>query len=278
MAADPMITLGELGFAYPGRKALFNALSLAVAEDERVGLVGPNGSGKTSVLHLIVGLLKPSAGKVMAFGREIATEQDCQFVRRKIGLLFQDSDDQLFCPTVSEDVAFGPMNHGATGEEARVIVSETLELLGLNGYEQRLSHELSGGEKRLVALATVLAMKPEALLLDEPGAGLDPRASRELVALLARIGGAQLICSHNMEFIRATCQRVILLDAGRVAANGPTDEILGNAELMLRHGLEVPYSIEAGGHGPHDHRHGAGVSHGHGHLKAHDAREHATAE
>jgi cobalt/nickel transport system ATP-binding protein len=278
MAAAEMIALSKLGFAYPGRKALFSDLSLVIEADERVGLVGPNGSGKTSVLHLIMGLLKPSAGMVMAFGRETATEQDCQFVRKKIGLLFQDSDDQLFCPTVSEDVAFGPMNHGASSAEARAVVSETLELLSLSGYEQRLSHELSGGEKRLVALATVLAMKPEALLLDEPSAGLDPRAGRELVALLARIGGAQLICSHDMEFVRATCRRVILLDAGRVAANGPTDEILGNAELMLSHGLEVPYSIEAGGHGPHDHRHGAGVSHGHGHLKAHDAREHATAE
>ncbi len=277
MAAEELIALRGLRFGYPRRAPIFTGLDLAIGQGERVGLVGANGSGKTTLLHVVMGLLRPSAGGVAVLGREARTEEDFRFARRKLGLLFQDSDDQLFCPTVAEDVAFGPLNLGADPEEAREIVSRTLDSLGLADYAGRVSHELSGGEKRLVALAAVLAMDPVALLLDEPGAGLDPRSSERLIALLAGIGKSQVICSHNMEFVRATCRRVVVLDAGQVAGDGPTDEILGDADLMLGHGLEVPYSIEAR-HGPHDHRHGAGPSHGHGHLRGHQTGEHQAAE
>jgi len=266
-----------LQFGHPGHAALFAGLEFAIDSGECVGLVGANGSGKTTLLHLIMGLLKPTAGAISVMGRAARTEKDFRFVRRKLGLLFQDSDDQLFCPTVGEDVAFGPMNLGASRVAATETVTRTLAMLGLEGYADRVSHGLSGGEKRLVALASVLAMEPEALLLDEPDAGLDPRATRELVASLGRLGGTQVICSHSMEFIRSTCRRVVVLDSGRVQGDGPTDEVLGDADLMFHSGLEVPYSIESG-HGPHDHRHGAGAGHGHGHRQKHDTRQHGSDE
>jgi cobalt/nickel transport system ATP-binding protein len=269
-----LIRLDGVRFGYPGRPVLFDALDFTVCEDERLGLVGANGSGKTTLFHVIVGLERPHAGRILAFGRDVENRADFDQVRRRVGFLFQDSDDQLFSPTVREDVAFGPLNLGKSPADATRIVQETLERLGLADYADRVSYDLSGGEKRLVALATVLAMEPDVLLLDEPANGLDPKARAGLVELLARIGGTQVISSHDMEFVRATCRRVVVLDNGVLVAEGPTDQVLGDADLMLRHGLEVPYSIEVHKHVTHDHRHGAGPSHGHGHDAAHDVHQH----
>ncbi len=269
-----LIALEAIHFGYPGRPKFFRGLDFTVRRGDRLAVVGANGSGKTTLFHLIVGLQRPHAGRIRAFGRDVRKRSDLDEVRRKVGFLFQDSEDQLFSPTVREDVAFGPLNLGKSGSEASQIVDETLAWLGLGGYADRISYDLSGGEKRLVALATALAMKPEVLLLDEPAAGLDPRARAELIELLARIGGTQVISSHDMEFARATCLRVAVMDNGKLIAEGPTDEILGDAELMLRHGLEVPYSIEAHRGVAHDHRHGAGPSHGHGHDATHKLERH----
>jgi len=269
-----VIALDRIRFGYPGRPELFSGLEFSVREGDRLGVLGANGSGKTTLFHLIVGLLRPDEGRIRAFGREVLARSDYDAVRREVGFLFQDSEDQLFSPTVREDVAFGPLNLGRSKAEALQIVDETLEWLGLAGYADRISYDLSGGEKRLVALATVLAMQPKVLLLDEPASGLDPKTRSELIELLARIGGTQVISTHDMEFVRATCRRVMLMDGGAFVAEGPTDEILGNADLMLRHGLEVPYSIEAHRGVVHDHRHGAGPSHGHGHDATHDAEQH----
>jgi cobalt/nickel transport system ATP-binding protein len=275
MDADgALIALDEIRFGYPGRPELFGRLRFAVREGERLGVVGPNGSGKTTLFHLIVGLLRPSAGRIAAFGRDVRTRPDFDEVRRRVGFLFQDSEDQLFSPTVGEDVAFGPLNLGRSKAEAARIVEETLAWLGLAGYGDRVGYDLSGGEKRLVALATVLAMKPQVLLLDEPSGGLDPRARGELVELLARIGGTQVISAHDLEFVRATCLRVVVMYEGRIIADGPTDDVLGDADLMLRHGLEVPYSLGPHPGVAHDHRHGAGVSHGHGHDASHRLDQH----
>ncbi len=271
---NTLIALEEIRFGYPGRPELFSGLEFRVRRGDRLGLLGANGSGKTTLFHLVVGLQRPRAGRIRAFGREVVKPSDFGAVRREVGFLFQDSEDQLFSPTVREDVAFGPLNLGRSKVDALRIVDETLDWLGLTGYAERISYDLSGGERRLVALATVLAMKPQVLLLDEPASGLDPKARAELIELLARIGGTQVISSHDLEFVRATCLRVMVMDAGRLIAEGPTDEILGDAELMLRHGLEVPYSL--GGHPgvAHDHRHGAGRSHGHGHDATHDTDQH----
>jgi cobalt/nickel transport system ATP-binding protein len=199
-----LIQLEDVRFGYPGRPLLFDGLDFAVREGDRLAVVGANGSGKTTLFHLIVGLQRLSAGRVHAFGGEVARRADYEKVRRRVGFLFQDSDDQLFSPTVREDVAFGPLNLGKPREEAARIVDETLERLDLADYADRISADLSGGEKRLVALATVLAMEPQVLLLDEPANGLDPAARSALVELLARIGGTHVISSHDMEFVRAT--------------------------------------------------------------------------
>lgn len=270
-----VIQLDGVRFGYPARPLLFDGLDFVVRDGERLGIVGANGSGKTTLFHMIVGLERMRAGRMRAFGRGVEKRADLDEVRRRVGFLFQDSDDQLFSPTVGEDVGFGPLNLGKSPDEAARIVQRTLERLDLADYADRVSYDLSGGEKRLVALATVLAMEPDVLLLDEPANGLDPQARANLVEVLARIGGTQVISSHDMEFVRATCRRVVVLDTGAVVAEGPTDDVLGNAGLMLRHGLEVPYSIEVHKHVTHDHRHGAGPSHGHGHDAAHDVRQHA---
>jgi len=274
MSDNGLIRLQDVHFTYLGRRALFTGIDLHLNAGDLLGIVGANGSGKTTLLHILVGLLRPQRGTINAFGRTIQSPGDYHQLRQKIGFLFQDSEDQLFCPTVAEDVAFGPLNLGKSRAEALAIVEQTLERLGLSTLAGRISYELSGGEKRLVALATALAMQPEVLLLDEPTSGLDPRSKRELVEHLARIGGTQLIASHDMEFVRSSCRRVILLDAGRIVAEGPTDEILGVEDLMLRHGLEVPHSLVAEGAIALDHHHGAGPSHGHGHAATHERRGH----
>ena len=171
---------------------------------QRIALVGPNGSGKTTLLHLIVGLLRPTSGEIEAFGRLRHKEADFHEVRRRAGLLFQETDDQLFCPTVAEDVAFGPLNLGKPRGQIRQLVTETLASLGLAGYEQRVTYKLSGGERRLVVLATVLAMQPEVLLLDEPASALDQRAADRLAEILAGLPQAMVVVSHDQEFLSRT--------------------------------------------------------------------------
>lgn len=270
-----MIRLEDVHFGYPGRRELFTGIDLHIDAGDVLGVVGANGSGKTTLFRIMVGLLRPQRGTISAFGHKIRSARDFDELRRKVGFLFQDSDDQLFCPTVAEDVAFCPLNLGKPRAAARTIVEETLASLGLSDFAERMSYELSGGEKRLVALATALAMQPEVLLLDEPASGLDPRCRRELTEQLARIGGTQVIASHDMEFVRSSCRRVVVIDAGEIIADGPTDEVLGDPTLMLRHGLEVPHSLVAEGALAFDHHHGAGPSHGHGHDPSHQRREHA---
>jgi cobalt/nickel transport system ATP-binding protein len=275
MPDSALIRLEDIHFSYPGRPELFAGIDLRVDAGDLLGIIGANGSGKTTLFHIVVGLLRPQRGAVTAFGRTIRSPRDFDDLRRKVGFLFQDSEDQLFCPTVAEDVAFGPLNLGRPPAEALTIVEQTLASLGLSDFANRISYELSGGEKRLVALATALAMRPEVLLLDEPASGLDPRSRRELVEQLARIGGTQVIASHDMEFVRSSCRRVVVINTGRIIADGPTDPILGDATLMLSHGLEVPHSLVAEGVLVLDHHHGAGPSHGHGHDTRHEHREHA---
>jgi cobalt/nickel transport system ATP-binding protein len=177
---------------------------------------GPNGAGKTTLLHLVVGLLRPAAGRIVAFGRERRQERDFHEVRARAGLLFQDADDQLFCPTVLEDVAFGPINLGRTPAQAREIAEATLVAVGLDGFGPRITHRLSGGEKRLATLACVLAMRPDALLLDEPTTGLDERAEAALTRLLLDLPQAMLIVSHDRAFRDRLATRRVKLRDGRL--------------------------------------------------------------
>jgi len=195
---------------------VLNGCNFCLRHGERMALLGSNGSGKTTLLHLIVGLLRPDAGQIEVFGRPRAAEADFYEVRRRVGLLFQDADDQLFCPTVAEDVAFGPLNLGKSRDEVRRIVVGTLDSLGLAGYEHRITYHLSGGEKRLVALATVLAMQPDVLLLDEPSGGLDDDATERLIGVLARLPQAMLVVSHNRAFWEAVTTTAVELRGGRV--------------------------------------------------------------
>jgi cobalt/nickel transport system ATP-binding protein len=214
---ERLISLSSVSFAYEPARQVLDGIDLELATGERVGLVGPNGSGKTTILSLIVGLLRPTAGRIEAFGKTRVTEADFREIRGRVGLLFQESDDQLFCPTVGEDVAFGPLNLGVPRHEVRTVVAHTLQSLGLAGYEHRITYKLSGGEKRLAALATVLAMQPEVLLLDEPTAGLDDEATCRVTEILAGLPQAMLVISHHREFLDRLTHRGCRLANGRLS-------------------------------------------------------------
>jgi cobalt/nickel transport system ATP-binding protein len=211
-----LIVLSDIRFAYEPERPVLDGVDLALAAGERVALTGANGAGKTTLLHVAVGLLRPAAGRVVAFGAERRTEADFREVRIRAGLVFQDPDDQLFCPTVAEDVAFGPLNLGLSAEEARAITGATLAALGLGGFEDRITHRLSGGEKRLVTLAAVLAMRPEVLLLDEPVNALDEAAAARLLDVLLDLPQAMLIVSHDRAFREALATRTVRLEGGRI--------------------------------------------------------------
>jgi cobalt/nickel transport system ATP-binding protein len=203
--SDPLIELRNVTFAHLGAPhPVFQDFNFQLLPGKHLGLVGPNGCGKTTLLHLIMGLLRPQAGSIFIFGEEVSKEKDFVAIRQKVGLLFQNADDQLFCPTVLEDVAFGPLNQGKPPAEAIGIARETMARLGLQGFEDRVTYKLSGGEKKLVALATVLAMQPQLLLLDEPTAGLDEPTRHRLIHILQDLDISYMIVSHEPEFLNHT--------------------------------------------------------------------------
>ena len=206
-----MICLRDITFRYTRERPVLNRLNFRLGAGEKVGLIGPNGAGKTTLFHLIVGLLAPSEGEIEVFGEVRREEPDFWEVRERVGLLFQDADDQLFCPTVAEDVAFGPLNLGKSHEETAGIVRNTLEMLGLKGFEDRVTYHLSGGEKRLVSFATVLAMSPDVLLLDEPTSGLHEDTADRIVSILTDHVPSYIIISHDRHFLERTTQRIYRL-------------------------------------------------------------------
>jgi len=211
-----LINLEDISFSYTAGRQVLKNLDFQLHEKEKIGLVGPNGSGKTTLFHIIMGLMRPTSGKIEIFGRRIKEEPDFRPVRQKIGLLFQDADDQLFSPTVLEDVAFGPLNQGKSVKEAKDITRETLNSLGLEGFENRITYKLSGGEKKLVSLATVLAMKPKVLLLDEPTTGLDSETTDRIKMILKDIDISYVFISHNMDFISKTTDKVYGMANGKI--------------------------------------------------------------
>jgi cobalt/nickel transport system ATP-binding protein len=233
-----MIDVRDLRFAYPdGRKAL-DGVSFHVAPGEAVGLIGPNGAGKTTLFLCLCGVLRPKPGAVRVTDLDPADPGQRKQLPAHVGVVFQDSDDQLFSSTVGDDVAFGPLNLGLPADEVRKRVTEALGRVGMTGQDDRVPFHLSGGEKRRAAIAGVLAMHPEVLLLDEPSMFLDARGRRELIRLINTLPGTKLIASHDLPLVRDTCSRVILMDAGRVVAEG-TKELMKDAVLMERHGLEA---------------------------------------
>jgi cobalt/nickel transport system ATP-binding protein len=237
------LRVNDLSYVYPTGQQALHGVSFEVAAGESVGLVGPNGAGKTTLFLCLSGVLSIPSGAANVAGLDPAERGQRRSLPAKVGIIFQDSDDQLFSTTVSDDVAFGPLNLGLTPAEVHQRVTEALEHVGLQGFEARVPFHLSGGEKRRVALAGVLAMRPEILLLDEPSSHLDPRGRRELIHLINGLAVTKIIASHDLEFILETCRRAIVLDAGRVVADGPVRTLLADAALMTAHGLEVPHSL-----------------------------------
>lgn len=209
----PLLALRNVSFGYEPDRPVFRGVSLELQPGERVVIGGRNGAGKTTLLHLLVGLLRPQSGGIEAFGRACRVEADFADVRRRIALLFQDSEDQLFCPTAIEDVAFGPLNLGLPPSEARARAREALAEVGLPDFEDRVTHHLSVGEKKRVALASILSMRPDVMLLDEPTAGLDDQAVDLVADMVRRLPCAMLIVSQDHAFLDRVARRTLLLSA-----------------------------------------------------------------
>jgi cobalt/nickel transport system ATP-binding protein len=235
----PALIVSNLCFSYPDKPDVLRDVSLRVMPGDRVGLIGPNGSGKTTLFLQICGVLKPSAGEIVVLDKAVRNGD----FRSDIGLVFQNPDDQLFCPSVWDDVAFGPQNMGLSKSEVEARVKEALTTTGTVELAHRPAHHLSEGEKRMVSVAGVLAMRPELLIYDEPSANLDLRSRRRLISLLQSSGETTLIASHDLELVLEVCGRVVLIDNGRIITDGNPHEVMGNEELMKAHGQEKPHSL-----------------------------------
>jgi energy-coupling factor transporter ATP-binding protein EcfA2 len=246
--AAASIEIRGLSFRYPGGRTALEEISLTIPAGERVAIVGPSGAGKSTLLMHLSGLLPVPPvdihSEASVFIENIPVlKPRLREVRRKIGYLFQDPDDQLFCPTVREDVAFGPLNLGLSHAEVLDRVNQSLASVGLADYGPRNPAQLSTGERKRVCLAGVLACEPSIMVLDEPTSNLDPRARRQLQSLLDKFTGAQIVATHDLDFALDHCTRSIVLDCGKVQADGPTQLILGHRDLMDCHGLEVPWRL-----------------------------------
>lgn len=239
--SNPLINLTSVSFAYPGDKRILDNLGLELNKGNRIGLIGPNGSGKTTLFHIIMGLLKPTSGNIELFGKPVKNEKDFVNARRRIGLLFQDADDQLFSPTVLEDIAFGPLNLGKSKKEAVAVAKTTLQFLGLTGFENRITYKLSGGEKRLVSLATILSMEPEVLLLDEPTNGLDDQTKDKIKDILNNLRISYMLISHEIDFLSKVTDKIYRMENGRIL----TDEEM----IIHEHVHAHPHGLAS-----HDHK------------------------
>lgn len=242
---NTVLQIDNLRYRYPDGKEALHGVTCSVQAGECVGLIGPNGAGKSTLLLHLNGILPdpiPEHSAIMVHGRPV-TQKNVQEIRRAVGVLFQNPDDQLFCPTVYEDVAFGPSQFGIAESEVRALVEMALATVGLDGFEDRSPHHLSRGEKQRVCLAGILACRPDILVLDEPTSELDPRGKRNLISLLKSLPTTKIIASHDLELIVALCPRVIVLDAGTIVADGETHTVLSDETLMLAHGLEKPHVL-----------------------------------
>lgn len=243
MAQDSLIlNLQDIYFSYPGRSNVLDKVNFQLQKGQKVGVVGYNGCGKTTFFHVIIGLKKPETGRIELFGQPVVTKQDFADIRTRIGFLFQDADDQLFSPTVLEDVAFGPLNQGKSPEEAREIAVQVLEDLGVPSLADRVTYQLSGGEKKLAALATVLAMKPDILLLDEPTSGLDEETKGRIVKILQGLDLSYILVTHEYDFLANTTDFAYYMKDGRIEADA--------GEAVHSH-----FHVHRFGKYPHQHSH-----------------------
>ncbi len=236
-----ILNIEHLNFSYDGKKNVLSDVSLVAAPKESIGVIGANGIGKSTLMKILVGLLLDYEGKVEVAGHPVNRE-NLSHVREHIGFVFQDSDNQLFMSTVEEDVAFGPKNYGLSPQEVENRVNEALSLVHIGSLRHRHNYNLSGGEKKLASIATILAMEPDIIIMDEPSIALDPKNRRNLIGILNELGALKIITSHDLDFILDTCKRTVLLDEGRIIADGPSKEILYDKELLESHNLELPLS------------------------------------
>ena len=233
-----MICFENVSIAYEKGSPVLSGLSFTIENAEAVGLIGANGSGKTTLMRVLLGLM-PYEGTVTVDGLPVRKE-NLREIRKKIGLVLQNSDSQMFMPTVYEDIMFAPLNYGMSREEAEKRTDDVLEKLGLTELKHRHNHKISGGEKRMAAIATVLAMDPEAMIMDEPTSALDPYNRRVVINTIRSLPNTKLIASHDLDMILDTCDRVILLGGGGIAADGPAEKVLQDRELLEANRLELP--------------------------------------
>jgi cobalt/nickel transport system ATP-binding protein len=237
------IEVKGIRFRYPDGRLALDGVDLMVSPGERVAILGPNGAGKTTLALHLNGVYRADEGTI-SIGGLVLDDETIGEIRHRVGLVFQDPNDQLFMPTVAEDVAFGPANLGLEGAELETRVATTLDRVGAGDLAARVPHHLSGGEKRLAAIATVLAMEPEAIVLDEPGAGLDPAGRRELIHTLRDLDVTLVVITHDLPLALELCSRSVIMEAGRVVADRATRDLMGDPDLLAAHRLETPYGFQ----------------------------------
>ena len=237
-----MLEFRNVSFSYEPGTPVIDDLSFHIRKGETVGLIGANGAGKSTIMKLMLGLL-PAQGEILVEGMPV-TKQNLSVIRQKIGFVLQDSDNQMFMPTVYEDMIFGPRNYGLTKEEADARVDRVLKELGLESLKYRHNHKISGGEKRMAAIATILAMEPEMIVMDEPSTALDPVNRRRVISTINSRKETKLIASHDLDMILDTCQRVILLNHGRIVADGEAETVLRDRALLEANRMELPFCLQ----------------------------------
>ncbi len=237
-----MLVFDNVSFSYDGAHPVLDGVSFTVNDGESVGLIGANGAGKSTIMRLVLGLLS-GEGAITLDGVAV-TKKNLAEIRRRIGFVLQDSDNQMFMPTVYEDMIFGPLNYGLTREEADRRADEVLEKLSLTELKHRSNHKISGGEKRMAAIATILAMQPDVILMDEPSTALDPVNRRTVINTINELPQTKLIASHDLDMILDTCDRVILLSRGRIAADGPAETVLRDKALLEQNRMELPFCLQ----------------------------------
>jgi len=236
-----MIEFKNVSYSYACGRPVLHDISLRIEDGEQVGLIGANGAGKSTLLKAAVGLIS-AQGVITVNGMSVSAD-NLPEIRKTIGYVLQNSDNQMFMPTVLEDMTFGPMNYGMSRSEAEALADETLAGLGLSHLKNRHNHRMSGGEKRMAAIATALAMRPGTLIMDEPSSSLDPRNRRGLINTLNSLGQTKIIATHDLDMVLETCDRVILLSDGAIAADGKAGDVLRDRELLEKNGLELPFCL-----------------------------------